>query len=486
MSPAPPHSLGEESSKASTLARLTNIGLGPFLPLLDFGLFCQCPEGHNMNVTNWVRMAVVGWVVCSAHLPVDGAVVETTNSAPSQSIESIVREVLKNHPELEYYRAEIQAARAGRKTAGQWKNPELTAEVGSKRAWDRAGGDVLGDGTAWAVSIAQVVEFPGRTGLRKAIANQQVELAELGLSHFEYMLAARVRSLALEAFSVQQQLEAAKQVARRYKAVTDALVQRDPTGPTPLLEQRIIEAAAISLGRKHAELEREWHRTLLHLNQLRGEPPTAQLRLEDRAVAPASAPSLETLLEIAYSNSFDLKLRKAELEQQGFRVELARKDRFPEVTVAPFYSSEKAADEERIAGISVSLPLPLWSRGNANVQAEQARLAQAEASFRAAWRELERKIAEHLAALKSKQAEMASWRPGAMEAFREAAELADRHYRLGAVPLTTYLSMQTSYIEALDVLFTTQAEVIGHWQELEVLTGRPLEQAPTTITPPSP
>lgn len=393
------------------------------------------------------------------------------------TVEAMIGEILKTHPELEFYRAEISAARAGRKVAGRWRNPELTAELGSKRVWDRTGDEaVLGDGLAWSVSLAQPIEFPGRAGLRKAIADRELELAELGLAQFESVLAARARALALETFSAQQRLEAAREVSRRYLSVTEALVQREPAGPAPLLEQRIIEAASVTLTRKVSDLERETQRALLELNQLRGQPAMAPLKLSGKLEPAAHAPALERLLETAHAHNFDLRARQTELEKQGFRVRLAEKERYPEITVAPFYSSEKAADEERIAGVGVSVPLPLWSRGGTGVAVARAREVQAEASFRAAWRELERKIAEHLLALQSKQAEMAAWRPGAADRFREAAETADRHYRLGAVPLTLYLEMQSRYLEALDALLTTQAEALEHHQQLELLVGRPLDQ----------
>ncbi|HRT10872.1 MAG TPA: TolC family protein, partial [Candidatus Paceibacterota bacterium] len=103
------------------------------------------------------------------------------DAAGTLSIQALVTEVLQKNPEVEFYQAEIAAAKAGRRAAGKWKDPEITAELGSKRVWERQGGGVLGDGPAWSVSVSQTIEFPGRIALRKAIANQQIELAELGL-----------------------------------------------------------------------------------------------------------------------------------------------------------------------------------------------------------------------------------------------------------------------------------------------------------------
>jgi cobalt-zinc-cadmium efflux system outer membrane protein len=75
-------------------------------------------------------------------------------------------------------------------------------------------------------------------------------------------------------------------------------------------------------------------------------------------------------------------------------------------------------------------------------------------------------------------AEIQRWRSNASESFREAAELADRHYRLGAVPVTTYVEMQLQYLEALESVLAARGEALDHWQQLEQLTGRRLESLP--------
>ena len=42
--------------------------------------------------------------------------------------------------------------------------------------------------------------------------------------------------------------------------------------------------------------------------------------------------------------------------------------------------------------------------------------------------------------------------PDSVGRFKEAAELADRHYRLGAVPVATYVELQKQYLEAVEAL----------------------------------
>jgi outer membrane protein, heavy metal efflux system len=67
--------------------------------------------------------------------------------------------------------------------------------------------------------------------------------------------------------------------------------------------------------------------------------------------------------------------------------------------------------------------------------------------------------------------EMERWNPRIADELRAAAELADRHYRLGAVPLATYLEVQSSYLDALDAIYSTRADALQAAAELERLTG---------------
>lgn len=389
------------------------------------------------------------------------------------SLDELIAGVVMGNPELAFYRAELSAAQGGRRSAGEWSNPEVSADVGHKRAWERSG-PKLGDGVAWSVAVAQTFEFPGRLELRKAIANRQIELARLGLEQAETALAGRARALAFEFHSAQERGAATREVADRFAAMAAVLVQREVGGVTPLLEQRILEANTITLNRRATQAERDSQQAMITLNQLRGQPATREFRLTGIDFLPTNSPPVHVLLETARTNSFDARLRKIELEQQGFEVDLRKHERWPSITVAPFYAEERAADQERTLGVGLSLPVPLWNRNDGAIDVAQARLRQAEASLRVVLLEIEARVSAHALALESQVAEIRRWRPNAPRDFRESAELADRHYRLGAVPVTTYVEMQLQYLEALEALLATRGEALEHWHQLELLVGQPL------------
>ncbi len=384
------------------------------------------------------------------------------------TLEAIVAEVLERNPELRFYEAETAAAAGERQTAAAWENPELSAGVGQKEV---QAGNLSDEGTAWAVSLKQTFPWPGRISLRKAIADRQVRLAEIGLARFKASLAARARQLAVGLFAAQEKSAATSEVAERFRKLREVLVQRDPAGLTPQLETRIIEATELTLQRRATQATLDAEKARLALNQLRGEPWSDRVTIEPVKLELGIAPDDETLLLGAQANNFELQVRRTELEQQGFRVDLARKDGRPSIAVAPYYVEERAGARETQIGIGVSLALPLWDRNKGGVATAEARRLQAQTALEVAQRDVDRHVLEAALAYRTNTTEMARWHRQSIEEFRKAAELADRHYRLGAVPLATYVELQKQYLDAVEALLDTRQEALEAAQELESLTG---------------
>ncbi|KAB2910563.1 MAG: TolC family protein, partial [Dechloromonas sp.] len=286
--------------------------------------------------------------------------------AGAVTLTAFVREITSQNPEVAFYEAELAAAKAGRQAAGTRDNPELSLEVGRKRVTDLSGA-LAGEGTAWTVSVSQTFDWPGRLSLRKAIANHDIALAELGLARFKAALASRARILAYGLHAAHERAAAAAEVASRYQALRELFVAREPGGITPLLETRVIEAQELTLQKRATEAQLAVQAALVELNQLRGLPVDSPITMAPVKLALGSAPDLENILSAARENNFEFRAAKLELEQQGLIVSLARNEGRPSFTVSPYLSQEKAGDKERTFGVGLSMPLPVSGRARANV-----------------------------------------------------------------------------------------------------------------------
>ena len=427
-----------------------------------------------------IQVLAMAWAIIAVNRvqAADPASSATNSTAVTNqaTLDDLVNEALSKNPEVNFYRAEIAGAKGDRKTAAAWSNPEAEVQLGQKRVSD-SHPDFSGEGLAWSVSVSQSFEYPGRLALRKAIANRQIELAELGLAQFKSALASRVRNLGYALSIAQQKAKSAQDVAARAQELIDVLVQRESAGVAPLLETRVLEATTITLNRRASEAIKAAQSALFELNQLRGMPLASGLVIKKEDLRFPALQSIEDILTIAATNNFELRMRQVELQQQGFRVELSKNERWPAVKLVPFYTQDKAADVERTVGLGISLPLPLWNRNTGNIQAAQARQEQATTSLLLSERQIERDLRESYLTYQTRLAEMSRWRTNAIDQFREAAELGDRHYRLGALPISTYVELQEKYLEAQEAILSTQAETLESLQQLELLVGTPLSHA---------
>ncbi len=398
------------------------------------------------------------------------ALVPASGHAVSVTVNSLVLKTIATHPELRYYEAQVDVARGGKATAGQWKNPEILAGVGNWHFKDLATNYVT-NGPTWSVQLTQQFEWPGRLSLRKAIAQKDIELATLGLEQFKVALAGRVRSLCWRLLVAQEETRAAEEVSKRYMSLASVLLQRDPAGAAPRLEARIVQATALTLGAQATLARNELAAARFELNQLLGERPEHPLELEMEHLVLNPPPSLEKLLVEARRKNFSLRSRILDVQQQGYRVDLAKNERWPSITVQSYAQHQKTLTNELQTGIGVAIPLPLWNRNEGAIEAAKAKQVQAEILLTTQMRQLERDVAAQASHYKIHVEELAKWPADMLKSFREAAADADEHYRLGALPLATYTELQRQYLDSVKAVLTSQFGAVEARQQLEQLTG---------------
>lgn len=400
----------------------------------------------------------------------------TEDAGNSITVDAVVAEVLEKNPELKFYEAEIDAAKGARRTAGLWANPEAGGSIGQKKVWNEDG-DLTGKGRAGDVSVTQTFEWPGRMGLRRAIADRDVDLAKLGLEQFRATLEARARVAAYEFYSKQEIAASAREVADHFKSLREVLLERDPAGLTPLLETRVIEAMDLNTQRRASGALLAAKTAQFELNRLRGEAPDTPISLAQPRLAFKPLEDSRSLIDLARTNDFEVRMREAEVARSKSLKGLAENERLPAVSVGPSFSQERAGERERVMAVAVSMPLPIWNQNQGEIQEAKARLAQSETLLEIARRDAESHLLETVTLYEAKLKEMAQWRPDSIQHFKDAAELADRHYRLGSVPVSVYVDLQAQYLDAIEGLHDTRKEALDAATRLEILTGKRLSLA---------
>lgn len=376
------------------------------------------------------------------------------------SVDALVTSAMTNNAELKAYEAEVLAAKGQRTQAGLFKNPEVTVEIGGREVRDSE--NILqGSGTTFSLTVMQTLEFPGKGTLRKAIANKNVEIAELGLEQFRLSLAAQVRLLAYEYLAAASAARAAETVYGQSKAVAGQIGSGGDFGARIQLESRLVQASLVELGAriKEASLRAEQART--RLNALLGHPQNLPLRITSSFTPPAAAFDRSAVVFAAQNGNPLLQIRRKELERSARELTATRLDIAPDFAIGPFFSRDVAGDTEQNLGGGISATLPVWDWNIGNIQSARGRLAAAEALRVKAERDTEAEVLGLIKAYELTRRQLAMIPQGLLRDVEEASMLAETQFRNGSIGAQLYLDAQAAYLNSLQ---TSQEAVLDAWR----------------------
>ncbi|MCO5061607.1 MAG: TolC family protein [Kiritimatiellae bacterium] len=406
----------------------------------------------SKSIVSFAFPFILLWA-CSAHAAPDAL-----------SISSVVAHARATHPLILEQESALRAALVLQRQAGIRPPPELDLEAGYKRAGE--------DGYELGVALLFPVERSGKRSARRGVAESEVNIARVALDQACRDIELQVRTQCYAFLAAEADAEAAREVANRSHAMIELLKERPAAGPGMVLELRVIEAGLLALQKTARDREAERDIARAAINVLLGREPSAALDLSDELVVSPKPLEFDSLAAAVERNPNVLK-RWAEVERATQAVALSAYEASPDLQVGPYYSREEAGDVESVVGVALSVPL-------ANRRARRGPLAERRAEAEAAWKAERMSALADVARLR-RLYELAVQQANEMpaervEALRDAAALADRQYRLGAIPVSLFLEMQREYLavqqlrhEALLNALTREAELT--WALGEVQQG---------------
>lgn len=367
------------------------------------------------------------------------------------------------HPSITALEAELRAARALSQQAGVRPAPEVSAGLGYKDVETETG-------YAVDVELAFPLERSGKRAARMGVAQSEISLAEIALHQLRRDIELQVRTLAYDYLTASADAEIAREIAERSRAMIDLLKQRPTAGPIILLELRVIEGSLVEFQNSAREFEAQRDAARASLNILLDRAEDAPLVLKDDLVPPANlyaTPAFAARLEKRPA----LLKRLVEIERANHEAQAAILEGKPEVSVGPYLSREEAGEAETTVGLAVSMPLSWSSRNQGAIQAAQARREKAEAELKAETLAVRSELARRVRLYAAAVAQVEAVPVSLVESLHEAADLADRQYRLGAIPVQLFLDMQREFLSVQLLRHNAQLESLKMAAELEWLAG---------------
>ncbi|MBY0451895.1 MAG: TolC family protein [Bdellovibrionaceae bacterium] len=187
-----------------------------------------------------------------------------------------------------------------------------------------------------------------------------------------------------------------------------------------------------------------------------------------------NAPKVElaALLENLEADNFEIQNQKMRLSQTQNQLELAKIDSWPGVTVGASYSDGTGFSPERIYGLGISLPLPVFN-SNSLARSSIKSKSQAETEkLNYVSEQTRREITEAYSKYQLAQKTVASLPIQKIAEFEKSIRAIDQDFKRGQVDLITYLEAENQHNESLSAIYEAQTDLVRSLTDLQVLTNK--------------
>lgn len=297
---------------------------------------------------------------------------------PLFTLQQLEQIALEKNPTLLQAAAEVRAARGRRLQAGLFPNPVIGY------TGDDIRGGSFGGGRHGAF-FEQTFILGGKRGSARAVAAQEIQLAEIEVEEQKMRVQNSVRQVYFEVLAGQEQLEldrSAVALAEEMQRTAQRLRNIGMTDPSEVLQAEIhVSRTQLEVMTQANKLRRQWKA----LASIVGDPQLPQGRLEGRLDQELPTLDQEQLVQALLINSPAVRLAQANVARSEALLARARREYAPDLSVRAGVQQnrELLGNTGRRAGLQgfaeVGITIPIFNRNQGGVQSGQAELDRARA-----------------------------------------------------------------------------------------------------------
>lgn len=411
----------------------------------------------------------------------DATALEAPSSVPPGPVEleepigvitrsQAVAQAVIHNPELQAFSWEVRARDADAIQTGRFPNPVLTADLQDLGSSNATTDSVVQPQAN--LTVSQVVELGGKRGRRVEAASRARDLAGWEYERKRIEVITQVERAYAELLGAQEQLGLVDEMLRLAESVVETVSARVRAGKTAPIEevkaQVASSASRIERDRAASDLEAARGRLAALWGSTTPRFDTAEGRLGLVAPIPPLADLSERL-----GQSPALARWPAELGQRQATLDLERARAIPDLTLLGGYRRYDTTGDSTFTA-AVAIPLPIFNRNGAGIEAARHRLARSQAEQQADQSKVSLALAEAYRALSAAQRDAAAIEerilPGAQSAFDAVSE----GYRIGKFGLLDVFDAQRTLFQARSQRLRALVNYGIAVADVERLTGKSL------------
>lgn len=354
-----------------------------------------------------------------------------------------------------------------------WNNPKLSGERIRREVPEV--GTTIENRREWSGAIEQTFEIAGQQGHRRRAAQQELEALDADIEETRRTVHAEVEQRFVQVLALQERIATESASFKIIEDTAASIGKRVTAGEDSRLDGNLARVEAVRARNQIGVLEEQ-------LSQARAElASTLQLSASEVPVLSGTLNSptpVYTLAQLQASAAARPLLRSLDYKEQSAvsRLSLERAARYPDVTVAMSRGREgPLTGRERLTGISLSVPLPLFHHNSGAIGRAATELAQTRIERQAAIRNTDASVAVLWQKLQSLTKRVDALQSTVLPALEDNQQLSVKSLKAGEISLVQLLLVNRQVLDG-------RRDLIDALTELR-MTRIVLQQAAGWITP---
>ena len=307
----------------------------------------------------------------------------------------------------------------------------------------------------WMFSASQMFPFPGKLSLKGEMAERDSEGMKASSEAVRLKTVARVKELYYDLFLTHTNIDLIKERTLLFSRIEDAAIARYSAGMAPQQEVIMAQTEKYMLLEKEEMLKQKIQSLEAMLNTTVGRDVKSPL---GRPAEPPRTPyphRMEELITIAYDNSPEIKFREKMVSSAEVRVNMAKKEYYPDFTVAASLFDRRNMQDMWSLTTTVNIPIFYKTKQRQAVNEAEASLSEARHELESTKIMLSSAIRDNYSMLRTAEKLMELYKNGLIPKTYQDFESALSGYVTGKVEAITVISRLKSLIE-LETLYWNQ------------------------------
>jgi outer membrane protein, heavy metal efflux system len=391
--------------------------------------------------------------------------------AQELNLNELIREALKNSPELLVSESRVSASRYRIPQAKALPDPMFMFGY-QNEGFERI---TLGEeqGAQGMFSLSQMFPFPGKLGLKGEMASRDTESLQAMSNATRLRIVATIKQFYYDLFLAYKTIDILKNLTDYFSRVEDAAIARYSSGMGS--QQEVVMAQT----EKYMLLEKE-EMQKQKVQAIQGMLNSAIGRDANAPLGPPGEPSYtsydygtEELIRTAKNNSPEIQSRKKMIEAAEAKVKMANKEYYPDFTLgASYYPRTKGFMDMWNLTATINIPIFYKSKQEPALQEANSNLLGAKRELAATEFMLSSGIVENHSMARTADRLMNLYKEGLIPKVRQDFQLALSGYATGKIEAITVISRLKALLDTELLYWGQYTEREKAIARLDAITGR--------------